>query len=129
VLPGLPGEQLFDVVFIDGNHGFPAPVIDWYYAGSRLRLGGLLVIDDVTLPAVSHLCAFLDRDPRWAVDQRTKKWIAYRRVTAGGLRQDWYEQPFYRAPRRRTLGVAPARALRKIRNLASFRASKPGPVD
>jgi len=115
VLPRLPIEQSLDLVFIDGNHGFPAPMIDWYYAGSRLRAGGLLVIDDVALPAVAHLCAFLDRDPRWSVSRRTSKWVAYRRVTAGSLRQDWYEQPFYSTSPPRGLGNLPARAMRRVR--------------
>jgi predicted O-methyltransferase YrrM len=124
VLPRLPGKPLFDLVFIDGNHGFPAPMIDWYYAGSRLRSGGLLVIDDVALAAVSHLCAFLDRDPRWAVHRRTEKWVAYHRVTAGGLRQDWYDQPFYRPPAQRGLSTLPVRAMRRIR-AASRRIAGP----
>lgn len=115
VLPRFASEQLLDLVFIDGNHGFPGPVIDWYYAGSRLRPGGLLVIDDVALPAVAHVCAFLDRDPRWTAHRRTAKWVAYRRLTAGGLRQDWYEQPFYATSPQRGLATLPARAMRRVR--------------
>jgi predicted O-methyltransferase YrrM len=115
VLPRLSGEEQLDLVFIDGNHGYPTPVIDWYYAGSRLRPGGLLVIDDVALPAVAQLCAFVDRDPRWALQHRTQKWVAYRRVTAGGLRQDWYEQPFYRPPPQQGLSAVTVRAMRKVR--------------
>jgi predicted O-methyltransferase YrrM len=115
VLPRLPREALLDLVLIDGNHGFPTPMLDWYYAGSRLRPAGLLVIDDVALPAVAHLCAFVDRDPRWAIHRRTEKWIAYRRVTEGHLRQDWFDQPFYKSPAPAGLAALPARVVRKIR--------------
>src|SRR5437588_12441642 len=45
VLPTLEGE--LDLVFIDGGHGFPTPMIDWCYAGGRLRRDGLVVIEDV----------------------------------------------------------------------------------
>src|ERR671921_263937 len=59
VLPRLRSEPALDLVFIDGNHGFPTPMVDWYFAASRLKPGGLLVLDDVALPAVSHLRRFL----------------------------------------------------------------------
>lgn len=107
-----PGE--LDLVLIDGGHGFPMPMIDWYYAGSRLRSGGVLVLDDLGLPAVSQLSAFLDKDPQWRPMDRTKKWVAYQREGSGTLRRDWVEQPFLprgqsRSVVRRTVG----RALRK----------------
>jgi hypothetical protein len=114
VLPGLTLEPPLDLVFIDGGHGFPMPMIDWYYAGSRLRANGALVLDDVALPAVAQLCAFLDRDPRFQRGQGTTKWSSYRRVDEGTLRQDWFEQPrFSGAPQ--GLSTVPARAIRKIR--------------
>jgi predicted O-methyltransferase YrrM len=98
VLPRLLSGAAIDLAFVDGCHGFPTPTIDRYYAGSRLRQGGLLVVDDVALPAVAEVCGFIDLDPRWAASRRTGKWAAYRRVDAGGLRQDWFEQPFFRRP-------------------------------
>jgi hypothetical protein len=113
VLPRLAPEPL-DIVLIDGGHGFPTPMLDWYYAGSRLRAGGILVIDDIVLPAVAQLCAFLDCDPRFAREQRTSKWVVYRRVGDGDLRQDWFEQPSYH-PTPRGVRTVPARAVGKIR--------------
>jgi len=113
-LPRLSREPSLDLVLIDGNHGYPTPVIDWYYAGSRLRPGGLLVVDDIALPAVAHLCEFLKRDPRWTAHRRTGKWAAYRRVDTGCLRQDWFEQPYYSAPAPRGLRALPARVLRRV---------------
>jgi hypothetical protein len=119
VLPQLAPEPL-DLVLIDGNHGFPTPMLDWYYAGSRLRQGGLLVIDDTPLPAVAHLCAFIDGDPRWTTERQTEKWSAYRRVTGGDLRQDWFDQPFYTAPPPRGIAALPGRAVRKLRRTLSM---------
>jgi predicted O-methyltransferase YrrM len=113
VLPRV-SQQPLDLVLIDGNHGFPTPMLDWYYAGSSLRAGGLLVIDDIQLPAVAHLCSFVDRDPRWATLRRTAKWVAYRRLNEGDLRQDWFEQPFYSAA---SGGRLVTRAVRKFRRL------------
>jgi predicted O-methyltransferase YrrM len=120
VLPRLPQEAM-DLVLIDGSHGFPTPMLDWYYAGSLLRRDGLLVIDDVQLPAVAELCRFIDGDPRWACTRRTEKWIAYRRASEGSLRQDWFLQPFYAAATRRGMKELPARAWRKLRRTVTGR--------
>jgi hypothetical protein len=47
-LPGLTLRDL-DVILIDGRHGFPAPMIDWYYTAPMLRTGGYLLLDDTQL--------------------------------------------------------------------------------
>jgi hypothetical protein len=85
-LPELSRDTLLDLVFIDGNHGFPTPIIDWFYGASHLRQGGVVVFDDLQLPQVSHwLRWFLDRDPRWEHLSSTAKWAAYRRHSSGQL--------------------------------------------
>jgi predicted O-methyltransferase YrrM len=119
VLPRLIHEPPLDLVLIDGNHGFPTPMIDWYFAGSRLRRDGTIVIDDIALPAVAHLCAFIDRDPRFAAHRRTEKWAAYRKLTDDNLRQDWFEQCFYASPSPASLTGLAGRALRKARHTLS----------
>jgi predicted O-methyltransferase YrrM len=114
VLPRLFGGPPVDLVLVDGSHGYPTPMIDWFYAGSRLTPGGLLVLDDVALPAVRQLCSFVDRDPRFTVHRRTAKWVAYRALAGGPLRQDWFEQPFYTSPTPAGLRSVPGRAARRI---------------
>jgi predicted O-methyltransferase YrrM len=93
VLPTLKGE--LDAVFIDGGHGFPIPMIDWYYAGSRLRRGGIVVIDDLEIPAVRLLKRYLDCDPRWVFRSGTPKWAAFERLSEGPLLDEWTQQMFY----------------------------------
>lgn len=93
-----PGFGPLDLVLLDGCHGFPVPTIDWFYAGSLLREGGILVVDDVELPAVALLVRYLDADPRWDPVERTPKWIAWRRRTAGSLCEEWVDQPFLTTP-------------------------------
>jgi Methyltransferase domain len=94
MLPTLRGE--LDLVFIDGCHAFPTPMIDWFYAGSRLRRGGILAIDDLHLPAAQVLVRYLDSDPRWAVRARTVKWTGFERLSEGPFRDEWFLQPFYK---------------------------------
>ena len=43
-----PDAEL-DLIIVDGNHTFPAPMIDWFYMTRHLRTGGVLVVDDVEL--------------------------------------------------------------------------------
>lgn len=101
-LPGIEraGEDR-DLVLIDGGHGFPVPILDWFYGAATLRAGGLLVVDDVNLPAVRALCGFLDQDPRWESLAGTDKWRAWRRLHSGSLSEDWTAQGFYRSRRDR----------------------------
>lgn len=93
-LPGMTGE--LDVVFVDGGHGFPTPVLDWYYASGRLRDRGILVLDDTNLPSAQlGLLPFLDADPRWIPIRSTAKWRAYRRNGSWSLGEEWVHQPFF----------------------------------
>jgi methyltransferase family protein len=94
VLPRLEPSPL-DLILVDGSHAFPAPIIDWYYAGSRLTAGGVAVIDDLQLPSVRlGLSRFLEQDPRWRRVGKTPKWAAYQRSVDGSLREEWVAQRF-----------------------------------
>jgi hypothetical protein len=111
-LPQLDGE--YDLVLIDGAHGFPMPILDWFFAARLLRRGGILVLDDVPLPAVGALLDFLEPDPRWELIERRVRWEAFRRLSDGPVLEGQWDQPFYRRKRplaRRVLG----RARRELR--------------
>src|SRR4029079_17771583 len=60
-LPTCKKSEL-DVVFIDGKHAFPWPIVDWFYTADLLRKDGLLIIDDLQLRPVSILVEFLQMD-------------------------------------------------------------------
>lgn len=93
VLPQLALQEL-DLVFIDGNHGFPVPMVDFLFAGGRLRPGGVVVLDDLHLPVVGLLADFCDLDERWVRLARTRKWGSWERRSSGPLLDDHYDQPF-----------------------------------
>ena len=93
-LPALSGT--FDLVFIDGCHGFPSPIIDWFYGAGLLRSGGVVVFDDVQLPQVGSLIeTFIERDQRWEILASTTKWKAFRRLSEGPLWEWEGQQPFF----------------------------------
>jgi hypothetical protein len=99
VLPALDLAPI-DVFLIDGGHGFPHPAIDWYYGARTLKDGGIVVIDDVQLPAVhDHLVTVLDADPRWEHVGGDWRWRAYRKLGDFPLGEEWTNQPFLGEPR------------------------------
>ena len=116
-----PGGSPLDLVFIDGGHGFAMPIIDWHYAGSRLREGGLLVVDDIHLPAVRVLHHYLTCDPRWRQVDGSRFWAAYERRSEGSLAEDWYVQPFYRFRSRGLHSIGPREAELRRRLLGPAR--------
>lgn len=116
VLPALDPDPL-DLVLIDGNHGYPSPILDWFYAGSRLVDGGTLVVDDLQLPAPAMLAGLLDRDGRWARSASTDKWGAWTRRGSGPLVQDWFDQPWLRHPALEGLAGLGRRAAGRLRRL------------
>ncbi|MER7268903.1 class I SAM-dependent methyltransferase [Micromonospora carbonacea] len=94
VLPTLNRTPL-DLVFIDGCHGFPVPIIDWFYTSQRLRAGGIVVLDNLNAPSVRlGLLDFLQADPRWNLLSRGSWWAAWQRQTSHHLHEDWITQPF-----------------------------------
>lgn len=95
VLPGF--EDDLDLVFIDGAHSFPFPVIDWHFAARRLRVGGCLVLDDVPIPAVSVVHKALAGDPRWEfVTWLDRRAAAFRKNAEAETEDYWRFQDFNR---------------------------------
>lgn len=66
-LPGWPGREL-DLVLVDGAHGFPYPVLDWWFLAPHLKVGGQMLLDDAYLPAVGAIVDFAKRSPAWQVE-------------------------------------------------------------
>jgi hypothetical protein len=96
VLPALRPHDL-DVVLIDGRHGFPAPYIDWYYAGSGLKVGGLMVVDDTQIWTGFELKRFMAAEPAWTlVADFPPRTTAYERVSNLSLDAEWAIQPHIR---------------------------------
>jgi precorrin-6B methylase 2 len=60
-LPRLEGT--YDVVLIDGGHGWPTVFVDFAYGNALLARGGLLLIDDTQLHSVGELYRMLREQP------------------------------------------------------------------
>jgi hypothetical protein len=93
VLPALDPTPL-DLVLIDGGHGFPIPMLDWFYAGRRLRQGGTLIVDDVQIWTGRALYDVLAKEPQWRIDHKSDlEFFAATRVGTGPL-GEWTDQPY-----------------------------------
>ena len=93
-LPTIGGE--FDIVFIDGKHAFPWPILDWHHTADRLKVGGMMMLDDIQLRSVAILCDFLTEDkPRWQFESTVGGRTAVFRKLKGPIGDvGWYEQPW-----------------------------------
>jgi hypothetical protein len=67
LLPAWEARQL-DLVLLDGAHGFPYPILDWWFLAPHLRVGGRLVLDDAYMPPVAALLDGLRAQPAWDVE-------------------------------------------------------------
>jgi Methyltransferase domain len=90
VLATLPHRPL-DLVLIDGAHGFPYPILDWWHLAPRLRVGGRLLVDDCYMPPVAALVDFLRADERWEVAAAPgRRTIVFRKEADGVPEFDWH---------------------------------------
>ncbi len=110
-LPDLKLRAL-DLVLIDGCHGFPAPFIDWYYAGSGLKAGGVLIVDDTHLWTGGVLRDFLRADPDWRHERDfAARTAVFRKLRDGDVLKEWTEQPYTLSQSRGSLAARARRAL------------------
>lgn len=67
-LPRLLAEgQRFDMVFVDGQHLFDYMLLDFFYADQLIDTGGFIVFDDLWLPSMKKLLAFVLRNRRYRI--------------------------------------------------------------
>jgi predicted O-methyltransferase YrrM len=62
-LPRLVGEgREFDLAFVDGDHRFEGVFLDLYFMTRLVRPGGVVVVDDMWMPAVRTAVAYVERN-------------------------------------------------------------------
>jgi len=88
-----------DVALIDGGHGYPFPDLDYYGFYPQIRPGGLLVVDDIHIPTITHLFRFLQEDAMWrlvAVELYTAFFQRTDAPTFGPFGDGWIHQRYNR---------------------------------
>jgi predicted O-methyltransferase YrrM len=62
-LPRLVAEgREFDLAFVDGDHRFEGVFLDLYFMTRLVRPGGLVLVDDMWMPAVRTAVAYVERN-------------------------------------------------------------------
>lgn len=94
-LPKVVNPNSWDLVFIDGDHAFPIPFIDWYYTSQQLKVGGILVIDDLQIWTGRILKDFLKSEPEWKTHSVFgNRAIAYVKIKEISPEKWWGQQLF-----------------------------------
>ena len=55
-------------MLIDGAHGFPYPILDWWHVAAHVRIGGTVLLDDAYLPAIAAIVDYARSSDAWRVD-------------------------------------------------------------
>lgn len=122
VLPSL-GDEPLDFVLIDGDHAFPVPFIDFFYAARRLRPGGLLMVDDTQIRTGMLLREFLSSEVevgRWRLHSDLDTTSTYEKLTDLLLDDHgWESQPFN--AELRPFGVDDLPLIPRLRSKVRFR--------
>jgi predicted O-methyltransferase YrrM len=63
-LPRLLGQQTrIDCAFVDGFHTFDHALVDFFFVNRMLDVGGIVIFDDVQLPSIQKLMAYIGAYP------------------------------------------------------------------
>lgn len=94
ILPKIMREIEYDIVHIDGGHGFPIPQIDFFFTAPSLKIGGKMVIDDVDLWTGSIIVDFLRKEKGWKIDEIMRGRTAIITKTEPYIAREWCHQPY-----------------------------------
>lgn len=83
LLPGLPPREL-ELVLIDGAHGFPYPILDWWHLAPRVVSGGRMLLDDAYLPGVGAIVHYAKGSSAWELEAP----VSFRTVCIRKLRHE-----------------------------------------
>lgn len=90
-------DDLFDVILIDGPHGYPFPDLEYALLYERLKPGAILILDDVHIPSIGRMYDILREDRMYEeVGVFATTGLLKRTALAGvpGDGDHWYEQSY-----------------------------------
>jgi hypothetical protein len=134
-LPRYEFPAKLDLALIDGPHGYPFADLEYYYIYPHLDTGALLIIDDIQIPSVHNLFAFLKSDAMFRLDEVVKTTAFFTRTDAptfDPLGDGWPEQKYNTTPlaryawRQRILGLWPQWARTGMERLRQRMTPKAG---
>lgn len=98
-LPAYREHRRYDVVLIDGPHGYPFPEIEYACLYPHLKPGGILILDDVNIPTIARLADFIHEDEMFDFVTLVDGTAVFRRTNAptfDPLGDGWWAQRYNR---------------------------------
>ena len=98
-LPTWKSDHMLDVALIDGPHGFPFPELEYYYFYPKIKVGGILIVDDVHIPTIGRMADVIAEDEMFELVELVAYTAIFRRTNAptfNPLGDGWVEQNFNR---------------------------------
>jgi predicted O-methyltransferase YrrM len=92
-----PEGQTFDVILIDGPHGYPFPDLEYAFLYPLLKEGSILIIDDIHIPNIGHMYDLLRSDRMYDEIGVFASTGVLRRTGVEGVPPDgdhWWEQHY-----------------------------------
>ena len=83
----------YDLALIDGCHGFPSIFVDFYYASKALKIGGVLILDDMHIYTCHLTALFMQSDAGWKTDLVTDRFVVGIKLS-DTIDGEWVNQPF-----------------------------------
>lgn len=104
-VPSYIFSEKFDIVLIDGPHGYPFPDLEYYYFYPHIAEGGLLVIDDINIPSIKRMVEIIKSDDMFNCLQIIGKTMILERTSSplfDPLADGWWDQEYNKPYLRRT---------------------------
>jgi hypothetical protein len=98
-LPRYSHTRRYDLVLLDGPHGWPFPELEYYSFYPHIEPGGLLLVDDCQIPTIARMADILAEDPMWHLEGFLANTGLFRRTDAplfDPCGDGWWEQSYNR---------------------------------
>lgn len=98
-LPRFNHIDNYDLVLLDGPHGYPFPDLEYYFLYPFINVGGLLIIDDVNIPTIGRMADILVEDKMWQRIALIDATLVLKRTSApttNPFGDEWYDQMYNR---------------------------------
>ena len=81
-LPLYKFTEKFDIVLLDGAHGYPFPDFSYFHFYPHIVTGGLLLIDDIEIPTIKRMFQILKADDMWDLLEVVDGLAIFKRTSA-----------------------------------------------
>jgi predicted O-methyltransferase YrrM len=98
-LPNYKEFKPLDVALIDGPHGYPFPDMEYYYLYPHIKIGGILIVDDVHIASIGRMADMIAEDEMFEFVNLFATTAIFRRTSAplfNPFGDGWSEQHYNR---------------------------------